>query len=115
MDQYLKVDQWKKTSEKKEEKKESEKKKEEKESEKKEEEKESEKKEEEVNQLASNVSSCFIIGGSSQWWLYHYWSFQEGWQKSGLEAALDQFWDQFFDHQFWGSTFCVWFCLVSTQ
>ena len=47
MDQYLKVDQWKKTSEKKEEEKESEKKKEEKESEKKEEEKESEKKEEE--------------------------------------------------------------------
>ena len=47
MDQYLKVDQWKKTSEKKEEEKESEKKEEEKESEKKEEEKESEKKEEE--------------------------------------------------------------------
>ena len=47
LDQYLKVDQWKKTSEKKEEEKKSKKNEEEKESEKKEEEKKSEKKQEE--------------------------------------------------------------------
>ena len=63
MDQYLKVDQWKKKSEKNEEEKESEKNEEE------EGIREEGRREEgrRVNQLASNVSSCFIIGGSSQW------------------------------------------------
>ena len=71
MDQYLKVDQWKKKSEKKEEEKESEKKEEEKESEKKEEEKESEKNEEEwiswlamyhhVSSLGAPVISLWLI------------------------------------------------------